>query len=72
VHLNAVFEFNSAQDFTRYQQSIAAPVIAMLANENRSRQNEIWNKVTEAARKYSDERGHVKFINDCICVVGRK
>jgi ubiquinone/menaquinone biosynthesis C-methylase UbiE len=72
VHLNAVFGFNSAEDFTRYQQAIAAPVIAMLANENQSRQNEIWNKVTEAARKYSDENGHVKFINDCICVVGRK
>jgi ubiquinone/menaquinone biosynthesis C-methylase UbiE len=72
-HLNAVFEFNSAQDFTRYQQAIAAPVIAMLANETRSRQDEIWNKVTEAAaKKYSDENGHVTFINDCICIVGRK
>ncbi len=72
-HLNAVFEFNSAQDFTRYQQAIAAPVIAMLANETRSRQDEIWNKVTEAAaKKYSDENGHVMFINDCICIVGRK
>src|ERR687894_416860 len=72
-HLNAIFEFNSAQDFTLYQQAIAAPVIAMLANETRSRQDEIWNKVTEAAaKKYSDENGHVKFINDCICIVGRK
>src|ERR671915_1765827 len=72
-HLNAVFEFNSARDFTRYQQAIAAPVIAMLANETRSRQDEIWNKVTEAAaKKYSDENGYVMFINDCICIVGRK
>lgn len=35
--LNAVFEFNSAEDFTRYQQAIAAPVIAMLANETKPR-----------------------------------
>jgi ubiquinone/menaquinone biosynthesis C-methylase UbiE len=72
-HLNAVFEFNSAEDFTQYQQAIAAPVIAMLANEPKSRQDEIWNKVTEAARKkYSDENGRVKFTNDCICIAGRK
>jgi hypothetical protein len=71
-HLNAVFEFNSAADFTRYQQAISAPVIAMLANETKSRQDEIWNKVTEEAKKYSDENGHVKFTNDCICIAGRK
>lgn len=52
------------------QQAIAAPVIAMLANETRSRRDEIWNKVTEAAKKYSDDSGHVKFNNDCICIVG--
>jgi len=72
-HLNAVFEFNSAEDFTQYQQAIAAPVIAMLANETKSRQDEIWNKVTETARKkYSDENGRVKFTNDCICIAVRK
>ena len=45
-----IFEFDSAEDFTQYQQAIAAPVIAMLANETKSRQEEIWNKVTEAAK----------------------
>ena len=44
----------------------------MLANETRSRRDEIWNKVTEAAKKYSDDSGHIKFNNDCICIVGRK
>lgn len=70
--LNAAFEFDSAEDYTRFQQAIAAPVIALLANETRSRRDEIWNKVTEAAKKYSDDSGHVKFNNDCICIVGRK
>jgi ubiquinone/menaquinone biosynthesis C-methylase UbiE len=70
--LNAIFEFNSAEDFTRFQQAIAAPVIAMLANETKTRQNEIWNKVTEAVKKYSDENGQVKLSNECICIVGKK
>jgi hypothetical protein len=70
--LNAIFEFTSAEDFTRFQQEIAAPVIAMLANETKSRQDEIWNKVTDAVKKYSNENGHVKLSNECICIVGRK
>jgi hypothetical protein len=32
-----------------------------LSNETKSRQEEIWNKVTDAAKKYSDENGHLKF-----------
>jgi ubiquinone/menaquinone biosynthesis C-methylase UbiE len=70
--LNAVFEFNSAEDFTKYQQAIAAPIIAMLVNETKSRQDEIWNKVTDAVKKYSDNSGHIKVSNECICRVGRK
>jgi enediyne biosynthesis protein CalE5 len=58
--LNAVYEFNSAEDYTLFQQEIAAPVIAMLAKETKSSQDEIWNKVTDAAKKYSDESGNVK------------
>ena len=71
-HLNAVVEFDSAEDYTLFQQSIAAPVIAMLANETKSRQDEIWSRVTNAAKKYSDNSGHVKLSNETICIVGRK
>ncbi|MFY9565252.1 MAG: hypothetical protein WAM27_00525 [Nitrososphaeraceae archaeon] len=70
--LNAVFEFNSAEDYTLFQQAIAAPVIAMLANETKSIQDEIWNKVTDPAKKYSDESGNVRLNNETICLVGRK
>ena len=50
-----IIEFDSAEDFTQYQQATEAPVIAMLANETKSRQEEIWNKVTEGSKKYSGE-----------------
>ncbi|HEX5978202.1 MAG TPA: hypothetical protein VFY68_13045 [Nitrososphaeraceae archaeon] len=71
-HLNTVFEFNSAEDFTQCQKEVAAPVVAMLANETKSRQEEIWNKVTGAAKKYSDKNGHVQLSNECICIAGKK
>lgn len=67
-----ILEFNSAEDYTQFQKEIAPPVITMLANETKSRQEEIWNKVTDAAKKYSDENGYVKFSNEAICIVGRK
>jgi hypothetical protein len=44
----------------------------MLANETKSKREEIWNRVTDAAKKYSDENGRVKFSNEAICIVGRK
>jgi ubiquinone/menaquinone biosynthesis C-methylase UbiE len=71
-HLNTVFEFNSAEEYTQFIKEIAAPVIGMLADETKSRQDEIWNKVTDAAKKYSDSRGHVKFSNEAICIAGRR
>ncbi len=72
-HLNTVFEFDSAQDYTQFQKELTAPIIAMLANETKSRRDEIWNKVTEAAKKYSDDDdGHIKLSYESICIVGRK
>ena len=71
-HLNAVFEFDSAQDYTQYQKELTAPIIAMLANETKPRQDEIWNRITDAAKKFSDDRGHIKLSNKAICIVGRK
>jgi hypothetical protein len=44
----------------------------MLVNETKSRQDEIWNKVTDAVKKYSDDSGHIKLSNECLCIVGKK
>jgi ubiquinone/menaquinone biosynthesis C-methylase UbiE len=71
-HLNTVFEFDSAQDYTQFQKELTAPIITMLANETKSRQDEIWNKVTDGIKRYSDDSGHIKLSNECICIVGRK
>jgi ubiquinone/menaquinone biosynthesis C-methylase UbiE len=71
-HLNTIFEFDSAEAYTQFIKEIAPPVIAMLANETESRQDEIWNHVTDAAKNYSDDKGHVKFSNEAICIAGKK
>jgi len=68
------FEFDSAEDYTKFNQDIVAPIRVMLANETDERKEEIWRAVTDQAKRlYADhDNGHVKFINEAICIVGRK
>jgi hypothetical protein len=44
----------------------------MLSNETENTKEHVWNDVTEQAKlKYSHhDSGHVKFINEAICIVG--
>jgi ubiquinone/menaquinone biosynthesis C-methylase UbiE len=68
------FEFDSAEDYTKFNQDIVAPIRVMLANETDERKEEIWRAVTDQAKRlYADhDNGHVKFVNEAICIVGRK
>jgi hypothetical protein len=45
-----------------------------LANETELRKEEIWRAVTDQAKlQYADHySGHVNFVNEAICIVGRK
>ena len=53
-------------------QDIVAPIRTMLSNETENTREQVWNNVTEQAKlKYSDhDSGHVKFVNEAICIVG--
>ncbi len=66
------FEFDSAEDYTKFNQEIVAPLRTMLSNETDTKREQVWNDVTEQAKlKYSDHNsGHVKFVNEAICIVG--
>jgi ubiquinone/menaquinone biosynthesis C-methylase UbiE len=71
--VNVTFTFGSPQDYTRFEQAIAAPIHAMLVNESQERKEEIWDAVTESARKYADNStGSVKLNNESICVSGTR
>lgn len=65
------FEWASAEDYTRFQQDIAAPIIAMVANEAPERQASVWRAVTEAARQYAGPDQRVRMMGEAICVVAR-
>jgi enediyne biosynthesis protein CalE5 len=72
--IRVVFEFNSAEEYTEFNQDIAAPVRIMLANETEERKQEIWNAVTnQAKQRFVDkDTGRIKLDNEAICIVGSK
>ncbi len=65
--LSLTFEWASAEDYTRFQQDIAAPVVAMVAKEPPARQAEVWRAITEAARQYAAADGTVRMPGETIC-----
>lgn len=67
------FEFDSAEDYVKFTQDIAAPVNMMLVNETAEKKAKIWNKVAEKVRsEYTKNNGHVILDNETICVVANR
>ena len=72
-NIRVTFEFDSAQDFVRFTQDIAAPVNLMLANETAEKKAEIWNIVADKVKcEYTIDNGHVLLNNDTICVAANR
>jgi len=73
VHIdNMNFKADSAEQFTSFHQSINAPIKMMISSQGIERQSEIWNAITEAARKYADGTGAVTLQNEVIYIVARR
>ncbi|MFY9964455.1 MAG: methyltransferase domain-containing protein [Nitrososphaeraceae archaeon] len=66
--INVIFTFSSAEEYTQFNQAIAAPINAMLADQSPEIREEIWKAVTETARSYTDNTGNVKLNNESICI----
>ena len=71
--IRVTFEFDSAEDYVRFTQDIAAPVNMMLANETAEKKSEIWNIVTDKVKShYTRDNGHVTLDNETICVAANR
>lgn len=67
------FNLPSPEEFVDFVKSTAGPLGAMMAHLPAARQEEIWNKVVEAVRKYADPgTGRVRFTNEVIMVSARR
>lgn len=67
--IKVTFEFDSAEDYVKFTQDIAAPVNLMLSNETAEKRKEIWMKITNNVKSQYTSNGRVLLHNECICVV---
>src|SRR5262245_4818660 len=70
--INVIFTFSSPEEYTQFNQAIAAPINAMLADQSKERKEEIWKAVTESASRYVDATGSVILDNESICICAKK
>ena len=71
--IKVTFEFDAAEEYTNFTKDIAAPVLAMLADQTSDRKELIWKAVTEAATKYvKNNTDSIVLDNEAICIVGEK
>jgi ubiquinone/menaquinone biosynthesis C-methylase UbiE len=69
-NIQVTFEFDSAQDYVKFTQDIAAPVNMMMANETTEKKEELWNIITERVNsQFTKSNGHIIMENEAICVV---
>ncbi|QBD82617.1 methyltransferase domain-containing protein [Ktedonosporobacter rubrisoli] len=70
--MTPVWEFATAEDYTRFQRDIAPPIKAMIAHLSPDHQLQIWQEITEAARHYQTSDGRIQIPGELICVVGQR
>lgn len=70
--MNVIFTYSSPEEYTHFHQAILAPAHALLADQPPKRKEEICNAVTQAVKKYADNKGSVKLDNEVICFSATK
>ena len=71
--IQVTFEFDSAEDYVKFTQDIAAPVNTMIANETPEKKSEIWNIITDKVKsEYTRSNGRVILDNETICVMANR
>lgn len=77
--VNVTFKFETAEEYTKFTQDIAAPVNSMLKNQSKERTEQIWNIITQEVSNYTStktdsykKQGPVSVNNEAIGIVGTK
>jgi ubiquinone/menaquinone biosynthesis C-methylase UbiE len=69
---NVTFRLPSAEGYVDFVKSTAAPLTAMMKGLPAARQQEIWDKIADASKKFTDASGRVSFTNEVIYVSAGK
>jgi SAM-dependent methyltransferase len=69
--LELSFDFDSAEEYTEFTKSIAAPIIAMISPHPEEVQRETWQAITDAARETADGEGRISLANQVLVAAGQ-
>jgi enediyne biosynthesis protein CalE5 len=64
--LPVTFEFDSAEDFTRFREEVSSPFRALLERQTPEVRRQILDAVTDAARAFAGHDGKVRTTNETI------
>jgi hypothetical protein len=48
------------------------PILSLLSDKPQEKRAEIWQAITEEARKYADPDGSIKIDNETMCIVAER
>jgi ubiquinone/menaquinone biosynthesis C-methylase UbiE len=69
-HMIVTLKLDSPGSFSDYHKAVSAPIHALLNGQTAEKQNEIWQAVAEAAKRYTNPKGEVVLDNEVICCIG--
>jgi len=69
---DVVTPWESAGEFVRFMQAVAAPVQNLLADQSPDRREQVWHAVEQAVAAYAGEDGSIRMPNEVIYVVARR
>jgi SAM-dependent methyltransferase len=69
--LEVTFDFDSAEEYTRYTKAIAAPIVAMISPHPEDVRQETWGAITEAVRERADDEGRLSLANQVLVAAGQ-
>ncbi|HEY6638284.1 MAG TPA: class I SAM-dependent methyltransferase [Solirubrobacterales bacterium] len=69
--LEVAFQFDSADEYTRFTRAIAAPIIAMISPHPEDVQRDTWQAITDAIAEREDSDGRVSLANQVLVAAGQ-
>jgi hypothetical protein len=70
--MTVTFVFTSADELLGHLGDVSAPIRALLPTLSPERQTAFWERLAEAARRFTDIDGVVRLPNECLLVAGQR
>jgi hypothetical protein len=70
--VSVIFETESPEQYTEFIRDVAPQLTTLLGDQPTAKQERVWEKVTDAYRRFQGADGRVQTENQAIWLKGRK